>query len=229
VIETPVGNKAAALNLGDSAARSFPRFYVDADVLLTLDDLRRLAAALNDRILAVAPRFRMNLEGSCWAVRAFYDINGRLPSSREGIGGSGVYGMSAQGRSRFTNFPALVADDGFVRLQFAPGERQTLENVFSTVFAPRSLRELVIIKTRSHFGTRQLRRQMPNIWINRGAGNAKALLRLGFRPWLWTRLAAYLYVKTAARWRSGRQIRQGEMQRWERDDSSRRNPVRGEM
>src|ERR1700739_295220 len=31
VIETAVGNKTHALNLGDQSARSFPRIYVDAD------------------------------------------------------------------------------------------------------------------------------------------------------------------------------------------------------
>ena len=34
VIETPIGNKVHALNLGDREARHFPRAYLDADILL---------------------------------------------------------------------------------------------------------------------------------------------------------------------------------------------------
>src|SRR5688572_25787192 len=48
VIETDVASKVHALNLGDAAARSFPRFYIDADVVLPLEHLRQLAAVLND-------------------------------------------------------------------------------------------------------------------------------------------------------------------------------------
>ena len=36
VLETPEASKTAALNLGDPAVSGFPRFYVDADVLLPL-------------------------------------------------------------------------------------------------------------------------------------------------------------------------------------------------
>src|SRR5687768_15628594 len=62
VIVTDVASKVHALNLGDAAARGFPRFFVDADVVLTLDELRRLAARLESGdVLAVAPRFQMDL------------------------------------------------------------------------------------------------------------------------------------------------------------------------
>src|SRR5688572_26242840 len=40
VIETPVGNKIHALNLGDRAARYFPRAFLDADCVLSEDLLR---------------------------------------------------------------------------------------------------------------------------------------------------------------------------------------------
>ena len=37
VIETEVGSKVHALNLGDQAASTFPRIYADADVEITLE------------------------------------------------------------------------------------------------------------------------------------------------------------------------------------------------
>jgi glycosyltransferase involved in cell wall biosynthesis len=227
VIETDVPSKANALNLGDAAARGFPRFFVDADVVLTLPELRKLAnrLAADACVLAVAPRFQMELAGCSWAVRAFYDINGRLPSAREGIGGSGVYGLSERARQRFERFPAITADDGFVRLQFRPGERETLESCRSIVFAPRTLKDLITIKTRSHYGTAELRRFAPQLWTNRGAGNGAALKRLALRPWLWARLAVYTYVKAMARYRSRQKLRGATPPGWERDETSRSLPA----
>lgn len=223
VIETEVASKSNALNLGDAATTTFPRFYLDADVQISGDALRRLAAELRSgECLAVAPRFRMNLDGSSGFVRAFYAINDLLPTSREGIGGSGVYGLSEAGRRRFGEFPKLTADDGFVRVQFRPEERRTVDDCFSTVFAPRTLRELIRIKTRSHYGTMELRRARPDLWQNRGADNGGALRRLARRPTLWPMLAAYLFVKAAARWRATRQMRSARPVKWERDETSRR-------
>lgn len=221
VVETPVGSKVHALNLGDSVATKFPRFYVDADVVLTLDTLHRLAAALEHGILAVAPRARVDSSNSSWAVRAFYAVNDRLPSSREGIGGSGVYALSESGRRRFDTFPNLIADDGFVRLLFEPRERTTLQDCHSTVFAPRTMSELIRIKTRSHFGTAQLRQMFPDRWRNRGQSNKRALLKLSANPLRWPALMIYGCVKLAARSAARRKLAARDLS-WERDDSSRR-------
>ena len=46
VIETDMASKARALNLGDRAASSFPRIYVDADIILTVPAIRALANRL---------------------------------------------------------------------------------------------------------------------------------------------------------------------------------------
>src|SRR5688500_5584423 len=62
VLETDVPSKSNALNLGDHAADAadgWPRVYADADVVLSLASLRRIAAALAEGPgggLAAAPR-----------------------------------------------------------------------------------------------------------------------------------------------------------------------------
>jgi glycosyltransferase involved in cell wall biosynthesis len=223
ILETPVASKVHALNLGDEHASGFPRFYIDADVVLPLGSLRKLAQVLsNGAFLAVAPRFRMNSGAASWFVRAFYSVNDLMPSSREGIGGSGVYGLSQQGRARFDRFPELTADDGFVRLQFSPSQRVTVEDCFSRVTAPRTLWELIRIKTRSHYGNMELKLQIPQLWIsNRGQSNGGALKRLAMRPAWWGKLSVYLLVKSAARWRAWRWFSRREVVAWERDESSR--------
>ena len=58
VIEQPRLGKPAALNTGDRAATLFPRFYVDADVVVTMGTLRHVARAMSGPVLAGAPRLR---------------------------------------------------------------------------------------------------------------------------------------------------------------------------
>ena len=91
VVVTKGEGKTAALNIGDRVARGFPRIYMDADVVITLDAVRVLADRLCDgEVLAAAPTAKVSLVACSWFVRAFFEIRSRLPSAREGIGGSGV-------------------------------------------------------------------------------------------------------------------------------------------
>jgi hypothetical protein len=122
---------------------------------------------------------------------------------------------------RFERFPELTADDGFVRIQFKPEERETLADCYSTVFAPQRLSDLIAIKTRSHFGSYELRQKFPELWANKGESNSGQLLRLWRNPLLWPKLAVYCYVKLIARLLAKRRLRKGLSKIWERDESSR--------
>lgn len=222
VIETPIRSKINALNLGDREARGFPRFYVDADVVLNLQSIRAIVQKLQSgETLAAAPKIRHDVSRCSWAVKAFYKIDRQMPSFREGIGGSGVYALSEAGRGRFAEFPKLTADDGFVRLTFSPNERCSVEGAESLVTPPSNLRGLIQIKTRSHFGSYELRRRYPQLFANFGQGNRTALADLFRRPGIWPSLGVYLYVKTRAKLLVRRQVKQGKCDIWERDDTSR--------
>ena len=101
VVELPEGNKAAALNAGDAATSAFPRIYLDADVRLDVDAVRRLAEVPSvPAPVVAAPRVDFRTEGRPWPVRAFYDTYRRLPYTTEGLVGLGVYALSEQGRRR---------------------------------------------------------------------------------------------------------------------------------
>jgi glycosyltransferase involved in cell wall biosynthesis len=227
VIETGIGNKSHALNLGDQVS-SFPRMYVDADVVIPLAALHALAARLEDGgALAVAPRANINCDGATWCVRAYYDVRSMLPSAREGIGGSGVYAVSETGRQRFGQFPDVIADDGYMRIQFKAHERQTLADVESTVFAPRMVKDLIRIRTRAYLGTIELARRYPDLWQNKGDRNHKTVLGLLWFPLLWPKLAVYCYVNIIARYRALSRVNASSLS-WERDNTS-RNPVRADV
>jgi glycosyltransferase involved in cell wall biosynthesis len=223
VIETPVASKPHALNLGDAAAQAcFPRVYVDADVVLSSGSLGRLVRHLEtEPALACAPSAQLNLSGASWAVRAFYSVDTQLPWSRQGIGGTGVYAVSQAGRQRFGEFPAITADDGFVRLHFRPSERQVVSGAYSIVTPPRNLSELIRIKTRSHYGKYELADRFPELLSNTGHSNRRALLRMAADPQRWPALTVYALVKAMARVRAKAQYRRGGVRRWERDETSR--------
>lgn len=224
VIETRVANKTHALNLGDEAAVAFPRIYVDADVVVTVSTIRKLAERLaRGDVIAVAPQPQFDLTGCSRAVRAFYDIRCRLPSFAEGIGGSGVYALSKAARLRFGEFPNLVADDTYVRVQFKGEERETLTYAQSIVFAPRTIKNLIAIEARADFGTFELARLYPQPWANKGTSNQKALLCLFKNPRLWLRLIIYVYVRAIAH-RKGMKRVGANAFIWEQDQSSRSNP-----
>lgn len=221
VIETELGGKPRALNLGDLASLAFPRIYLDADVLITPDSIRKLAARLEcGDVLAVAPQACIDIGGCSWYVRAYYDIRSRLPTAREGIGGSGVYALSRAGRLRFGEFPNVTADDGYVRVQFAPEERETLAHVKSTVFAPRNIRDLIRVRTRARYGTIELARLFPDLWHNVGDRNHGSFIALARFPSLWPKLIIYFYVNIFARYKAAARSRRANFD-WARDNSSR--------
>jgi glycosyltransferase involved in cell wall biosynthesis len=221
VIETEIASKSNALNLGDQAVCTYPRIYADADVVVPIGTVRALASRLKQGdILAAAPMALLDLSGCSRFVRAYYNIRSHLPSAVEGIGGSGVYALSESGRHRFGEFPNIVADDGYVRIQFTPKERGTLTSVASTVFAPRKISNLIEIRTRAYYGSLELGRMFPRLWRNRGESNHKTLVGLLGRPSLWTKLLVYYYVNLTARSKARRRNRERSFL-WERDNTSR--------
>lgn len=225
VIETPTPGKSHALNLGEGAARFFPRFYVDADVVLTLDVVREVVRVMEQSgVLAAAPVMRFDLTARNWFVRAYYEVWARMPYIQEGLV-AGAYALTEAGRSRFDRFPDLTADDAFVRLHFRPHERATVHSCSFVVVPPATLWTLIRIKTRSHFGNRQLQAVRPELIPNRGRSHFGALMRMGLRPANWPRLAVYGFVKCVAWGRGAWRHRFGDHAAWDRDESSRVGPV----
>ena len=146
-IETEIASKAYALNLGDEAAVGFPRFYLDADVVLSFETIRKVAAVLDSgHYLAAAPTMKTDCSHSTWFVRSYYTIWQNLPYVREGMIGAGVYALSREGRSRFEKFPDIIGDDRFIRALFKTHERVAVKGCNSNVVAPRNLKGLIKIE-----------------------------------------------------------------------------------
>jgi glycosyltransferase involved in cell wall biosynthesis len=222
VLETDVPSKTNALNLGDRQARSFPRIYLDADVILAEGALGRLVRALESgRWLAVSPGPVMILEEATWPVRAYYDIWLSLPYCRSGMIGAGVYALSKTGRARFGDFPDVIADDGYVRALFMEEERGRVEGARSMVRAPASLAWLLKIKTRSRLGGMELALRFPGLLANEVKDYSGALRGMIANPRNWPKVLVYLYVNLVSRLMARRRLKDLSRYRWEKDLSSR--------
>lgn len=222
VVEVDEASKTAALNAGDAAARAYPRVYLDADIELPGPDLARVLAALESGAVAAEPIARLDTRGASPWVRAYYAVwialHGRVP----GDVGCGLYGLSEEGRARFGEFPGVISDDGFVRAHFAPEEIEHVEGAVSVVATPRSLRDLLRIKTRSRLGALQLQRRFPDLWATKRARSSSLAGKVSGLPLhLWPLAPAYALVQLLVRRRAARLSRDLDGYVWERDESSR--------
>jgi glycosyltransferase involved in cell wall biosynthesis len=135
---------------------SMPRIYIDADIQITTDSIRRLVTSLNAGALAAAPHAQLDLTGSSALVRSYFKIWTRLSHVSRGLG-SGVYALSADGRSLFGEFPDVLADDYFVYSVVGGDDRVTPVDAIATVEQPRSIRDLARRRLRIEHGNAELR------------------------------------------------------------------------
>jgi len=219
VIELAVASKSAALNAGDDHASHFPRIYLDADIQLPIDALRATARSLTrPGTLCAAPAPVFALNGRPLVVRKYYEVWRQLPYMTEDMVGTGVYGLSQEGRARFDRFPAITADDQFVLQQFDRRERFTVRDQHFVVYPPTTLRGLLAIRRRAYRGVAEL--EASGLARHEAAtGSGRRLGELARSPRQWFAVTTYvgisLYAKASARWRNS--------SRWERDDSARRS------
>ncbi len=222
VLDLPEPSKVGALNAGDREARGFPRVYLDADVAIDGEHLNRVFSALEAGALAAEPVPLLDSCGASWPVRAFYRVWQALHGTTPGSVGSGLYGLSEAGRSRFGEFPDVIADDGYVRAHFAPGEIVWVPEANSRVRTPRKLGDLVRIKTRSRLGNMELAQRFPELWARkRGSGASLGSKARALPVRLWPSALVYAAIQWWTKRRARRFARELESYRWERDDSSR--------
>jgi len=221
VIELAEASKTVALNAADAQATAFPRLYIDADVVLPLAGVRKVAEALRQNgALLASPVVKTDTGASSAAVRAFYDIWLRLPYNQVMVG-TGVYALSEQGRARFGAFPPIISDDGFVRSRFTPEERIAVPEAVVQVVAPRTLRDLIRVKTRVRLGVRQLQQHSPGDRVTDQKDVArivKSLPRSLALPWC---LLIYFGVNLVSRIGAWLRLRNQAFEQWDRDCVSR--------
>jgi glycosyltransferase involved in cell wall biosynthesis len=164
VIETERPGKCHAINLGERYLKSYPRIYLDADIEVSSTFVEDMTQALRqDQPRGAWPSVKYDLNSVSSPVSAFYRVWTNLPYNQPGRIGVGAYAMNAAGRQRFTQFPEIISDDGFVRGLFTDEERIIVSSCHTIVRAPRNLQSLIAVRTRSRIGVYELLQKHPEI------------------------------------------------------------------
>lgn len=157
VLEISRASKIAALNAGDQVLTCFPRFYIDADVIVSEDLFVVLLPYLSvdGALQLVSPQISLDVRGASHAARYISQVWLQLPHNREEAFHH-VLGLSEAGRSRWREFPEIMADDAFITSQIAPERRGVVREATITTWAPHSFWAWVRVRARWARGHHEL-------------------------------------------------------------------------
>lgn len=219
VRELTQASKTAALREGDRVAVPGPRIYLDADVELTGTAAVATMRSLTDGAIVGRPPHRFDVRGASWPVRRWYAVRERLPSIASALWGAGCYALSETGRSRFEEFPEVVADDLFIDNLFTAEEVTIIPTDPLIVRTPRRLTDLIRILRRSYRTQDEVGARPAEGLLSSGQRDQTRDLHVLLRrePLRLVDVGVYVTVIAVARLRA----RIGPAPRWERDASSR--------
>jgi glycosyltransferase involved in cell wall biosynthesis len=214
VLDLPQGGKAGALNAADRLIAAHDpagiRVYLDADVVMSPLLLAALWRALDRPEAAYASGKLIVARAQSAVTRAYARIWARLPFMTEGVPGAGLFAVNAAGRARWGEFPAIISDDTYVRLQFASAERIGVEPGFEWPMVE-GFSNLVRVRRRQDAGVAEVARLHPELMRNEGKAPltrshlAGLALRdpLGFAIYVAVALGVRMR-RDAGRWSRGR-------------------------
>ena len=211
VLELAQGSKLGALNAGEAAARGAVLVYLDADVLVSPPLLAQLAEALAED----APRYASGMPqvttSGDWVTRHYTRFWQTTGFMTHGVPGFGVFAMNRAGRARWREWPDIISDDTFARLNFRPEERIAVPAPYAWPmiegFAP-----LVRVRRRQDIGVAEVEQLFPDLMRN---DDAHDQMRPFWRRALADPLGALVFVavrltihapifRSANRWVRGR-------------------------
>ena len=215
-------SKVNALNAAEKHITSWPVFYIDADTRLSANAIQDITSALADgKTLLAAPEPVIDTSRSSWAVKQFYHIWLRLPYIKEGVVATCSYVVSEEGHKRFTHFPDIINDDGFVRCQFDPCERRNIPGTKVFISAPHNLASLIKIKTRARLGNMQL--ESAGLCTHKERKLYSRSLRDRFLSREFVPTFVYFLITIFTHFRAAWQYRSLKTYKWEKDHSSRQS------
>ncbi|MBL8562798.1 MAG: glycosyltransferase family 2 protein [Gemmobacter sp.] len=174
VIERAEGGKPAALDAGDAAALGDLRAYLDADVIVSPPVMAQLAEVLSGPEPRYASGTAVIPPARSRVTQAYARFWQSLPFAQSVAPGYGLFAVNAAGRARWAQFPAIISDDTFVRLQFLPGERVQVAASYRWPMIE-GFAALVRVRRRQDAGVAEIAARWPELM----AREAKAPLGLG--------------------------------------------------
>ena len=164
VLDLPGLGKPGALNAGDAGARHPARVYLDADVTVSAGVMAGLWAVLNRPEAAYASG-RVRITGQGATARRYARLWARVPFMARGAPGCGLFAVNGPGRARWQEFPPIISDDTYVRLQFTPEERHLVEAPYDWPIAE-GFAALIRVRRRQDAGVAEIARVYPDCLAN---------------------------------------------------------------
>lgn len=165
VLELMQGSKIAALNAGDGWVTAPVRAYLDADVVVAPDVLGQLAARLARPDPAYGSGTLDVPRPETAATRAYLRIYRQVPFIATGVPGCGLFALNAAGRKRWGDWPDVISDDTFARLQFSGAERHKVDGRYLWPLVE-GWSALVRVRRRQNAGVDEIARAYPALMDN---------------------------------------------------------------
>ncbi|WP_146345835.1 glycosyltransferase family 2 protein [Phaeobacter marinintestinus] len=165
VLEVPEGGKLGALNRGEAEARGEVLIYLDADVIVSPALLPSLVQALDVPAPLYAGGVPQVAPADSRVTRAYGRFWTRLPFTRDGVPGFGIFAMNRAGRNRWGAWPDIISDDTFARLSFAPQERIGVPADYTWPMVE-GFTNLVRVRRRQDAGVNQIKARFPELLAN---------------------------------------------------------------
>lgn len=167
VIDRAEGGKTAALNAGDAAAAGEMRAYLDADVEVSPPLMAQLVMALLPDTPLYASGKAVIPHPKSAVTRAYARFWQRLPFAQGTAPGFGLFAVNRAGRARWGQFPNIISDDTFVRLQFSPQERIGVPATYRWPMIE-GFTALVRVRRRQDAGVAEIARLWPGLLTREG-------------------------------------------------------------
>lgn len=167
VLDLAQGGKPNALNQGDAAALHAVRVYLDADVVVTPALMSQLVKTLSVDGARYSAGTPVIPRAKSAVTRAYARFWQRLPFAKSNAGGYGLFAVNAAGRARWGAFPAIIADDTFVRLQFDPAERVQVPACYDWPMIE-GFAALTRVRRRQNMGVVEIARLYPGLLDREG-------------------------------------------------------------
>ncbi len=161
IVETEIASKTNAINLGQSHAIHSQRILLDADILVSGTDLLTLCNEMRQQgALIASPRLVFNYKNSGFWVRHYYRV-ASISTYNRFLRISNVIALSEQATKRLGTLPQIIADDDYIRRQFADTEKVVVDKCHFEFICPTDLASLLKALTRVRIGNIQLNSMQP--------------------------------------------------------------------
>ena len=99
--------------------------------------------------------------------RAYARFWQKLPFVARGVTGAGLFAVNAAGRARWGEFPQIISDDTFARLQFTEAERFLVDEPYEWPLVE-GFSPLVRVRRRQDQGVAQIAQMFPELPARQG-------------------------------------------------------------